>query len=312
MWTLPWADFMEKARQPIPISFRRSRLSPEMARAAVPWKTINQIQAVKNRSKKGGEPVRMVVLGDAGPARFWFARFLWPTSRVYETLLGHVRREMGRRNIDFSMQLGDQMKVGKIKEYKKLLALLAERVAWPFLTVLGNHDRSAPHAGGTNKLYRAVFGEPDYFFDYAGVRFVVLDTSLGSLSPKQLNWLDSVLQTDLRKIVFTHEPPGVFKQWTRFLFFNGGGFRRGSLEFVEIMARYNVDRVYMGHVHRFGFKEYKGVRYVLSGSAGSPLYPVPAVREKKFFNYLLVEISSQGIRETVCKLDGTSFSLPPT
>ncbi|MBI4056205.1 MAG: metallophosphoesterase [Elusimicrobia bacterium] len=308
--TLPW-DIAQRARDKLlePVSFRRTRLSPEMELAAAPWKTTHQIQRIQNASKSLTKPLRFVVLGDSGPARFWFGRLLWPTPNVYERLLNKVQNNLSDTPFDFSVHVGDQLTVGKLKEYKRLLQILSDRVTWPYLTVIGNHERSAPHAGGNNKLYRSVFGDPDYTFDHGGVRFVVLDTSLGKLNPDQLKWLDQVLRTDQRKIVFTHEPPDVFKQWTRFLCFKGGGFRDGSDEFVELMAKHRVDRVYMGHVHHFGFMEWKGVRYVLSGSSGSPLYPLPARGEKKFFNYILVEITSNSIQETVYKLDDSFFTL---
>jgi hypothetical protein len=112
-----------------------------------------------------------------------------------------------------------------------------------------------------------------------------------------------VLDTDKRKIVFTHIPPNQIKQWTHGV----GGIKKGGAAFVDLMAKRNVDRVYMGHVHLLGTAEIKGVKYVLSGGGGSPLYPSTAPR--RLHHYLVIESGPDGVKETVHPLKGASFPI---
>jgi 3',5'-cyclic AMP phosphodiesterase CpdA len=182
------------------------------------------------------------------------------------------------------------------------------RVTKPYLTVIGNHDRSYPHGRSHSRLYRSLFGRSNYFFDYGGVRFVTLDSSRGRLTQLQLKWLTMVLATRLRKVVFTHMPPVVLKLWGGAGAHHLGGFDRGADRFTDLMAELEVERVYMGHVHCFGVQDYKGVRYILTGGGGSPLFPSGA--SDKFHHYLTVSVTPSGLRERVHSLDGSSFCIP--
>jgi hypothetical protein len=128
------------------------------------------------------------------------------------------------------------------------------------------------------------------------------------VSPGQLRWLDQALDTPLRKVVFTHMPPSVIKPWGK----NGGlrtwgGFGAGARDFTDIASRRGVKRVYVGHIHGLRFKDFQGVRYVITGGGCSPLYPAGV--HNNFHHYLTVEVTPQGIRETVRRADGASFSV---
>lgn len=61
---------------------------------------------------------------------------------------------------------------------------------------------------------------------------------------------------------------------------------------MDLMSLNKVARVYMGHIHGLGTLERGGVKYVLTGGGGSPLFPGPA-----------------GLVETVHAADGSSFLL---
>ena len=77
------------------------------------------------------------------------------------------------------------------------------------------------------------------------------------------------------------------------------------------MAKYSVKRVYMGHIHAFGIAEKNGVRYVLTGGGGSPLYPLPpGYPKRKKAHFIWVTAGPQGLSETVYEIDGNRFDLP--
>jgi hypothetical protein len=106
-------------------------------------------------------------------------------------------------------------------------------------------------------------------------------------------------------VVFTHMPPAPLGEWTDFGRKGAGGFREGSDAFMRLMSERGVSRVYVGHVHAFGVLDRGGVRYVLTGGGGSPLYPGPV--KDRFHHFLSVEAGPSGLVETVHRADGSSF-----
>ncbi|UPT73883.1 MAG: hypothetical protein M0D55_18890 [Elusimicrobiota bacterium] len=63
----------------------------------------------------------------------------------------------------------------------------------------------------------------------------------------------------------------------------------------------------MGHIHGLGTLERDGVKYVLTGGGGSPLFPGPV--KTKLHHWLSVETGPAGVTETVHASDGRSFPL---
>jgi 3',5'-cyclic AMP phosphodiesterase CpdA len=257
------------------------------------------------KPRRPGENFEFAVLGDAEPGRFWIFRALFNQPGVFQRQLAAIQEQA----VDFTVQLGDMVSCGLPHNYLKFFHQLNEvRVTKPYLTVCGNHDRSNPHGGSHSRLYRSLFGRSNYFFDYGGVRFVTLDSSRGRLTSLQFKWLRMVLKTNLRKVVFTHMPPVVLKLWGGAAAHHLGGFEQGADRFTDLMSQLEVERVYMGHVHCFGVQDLKGVRYVLTGGGGSPLFPSGA--SDKFHHYLTVSVGSSGLKERVHSFDGSSFTVP--
>jgi hypothetical protein len=68
----------------------------------------------------------------------------------------------------------------------------------------------------------------------------------------------------------------------------------------------------MGHIHAFWAADHRGVRYIISGGGGSPLYPLPPGYPKKRFAHTLnVAVGPSGLVETVVPYKGKPFVLPP-
>lgn len=280
-------------------------LDPEsLEDISAPYRTERQIARLSRRGPVEG--FEFAVLGDVEPGRFWFSRKLFNIPGVFERQL----RRLQEHPIDFTVQLGDMVSRGVRRNYARFFRQLAAvGPSQPYLTVIGNHDRQSPHRRSNSDLYRACFGRNDYFFDHGGVRFVVVDTSARALSLPQLTWLSLALHTRKRKVVFTHVPPATLCGWTDFAGARGlGGFRRGAEEFTEIMSARAVDRVYLGHIHGFGVQDKSGVRYVLTGGGGSPLFPSEV--SDRYHHYLVVRVVPDGFSETVVDLDGRRFTVP--
>ena len=277
----------------------------ELHTLAEPWRLHRQLSHLTSKPRREGEAFEFAVLGDAEPGRFWIWRKLFNQPKVFETQLAAIQRH----SVDFSVQLGDMVSVGKPELYRRFFNQLhGVGVKKPYLTVCGNHDRSNPHGGSHSRLYRSLFGRSNYHFDYGGVRFVTLDSSRARVTRTQMKWLSMVFDTPLRKVVFTHMPPVLLKLWGGSAAHHMGGFQEGAHDFTDLMASAGVERVYMGHVHCFGVQDYKGVRYVLTGGGGSPLFPCGSA--DKYHHFLTVSVSSRGLRERVHSLDGSSFEVP--
>jgi hypothetical protein len=276
-------------------------------RLAVPFRTTTQLAKLTRTPRAVGEPYRFAVIGDAEPGRFWFWRALF--NRDQHAFWKQLKKA-DRAGADFILQLGDMVSRGVPRNFRAFFEnLRAAAPRTPYLTVIGNHDRHNPHGVSNSRVYRSLFGPTDYTFERGGRRFVVLDNSAGRITPGQLEWLRSVLSADKPAVVFTHIPPAPLGEWTDFAGRKGaGGFRAGADEFMRLMSERKVARVYMGHVHGLGVLDRGGVRYVLTGGGGSPLYPGPV--KDRFHHYLTVDDGPDGLVETVHRSDGTSFRLP--
>ncbi len=278
--------------------------SDEVARLAEPLRTERQLARLQENPRASGERFRFAVIGDAEPGRFWFSRLLFGRPGVFRRLLGRADAS----GADFVLQLGDLVSRGVRARFRDLfLQLRAARLRTPFLTVIGNHDRHAPHGVTNDRLYRRYWGGTDWVLDRGDWRFVTLDSSAGRVTPAQLAWLDSVLVPGKRLIVFTHIPPSPLGEFTDHGPLKGvGGFREGAVPFMRLLAARGVERVYMGHVHGLGVVKRDGVTYVLTGGGGSPLYPSSL---RRLHHSLDVEVGPDGVRETVRPLDAAPFPL---
>ena len=277
-------------------------------------------------------PFTFGVLGDSEPGRFWWQRLFNPGENAFIDQW----RTLQASGIDFTLQLGDFVSEGNVANYREHVDLIDREWTKPILRCLGNHDRSAPNDEADKSLYDAVFGPRDYYFDHAGWRFVSLDSSDRKVTASQLVWLKRVLAVPGPKVLFTHVPPAYLKNrpimpalrklavsaepiahpaglggYLKDLITNY--FKDGASEFEEIVSNGGVKAVYMGHIHAFWAADYRGVRYVISGGGGSPLYrPLPpGYPQHHFAHTLRVRVGSSGLVETALPYKGTAFSLPP-
>lgn len=290
-------------------------------------------QLAKLSGARAAERFSFGVIGDAEPGRFPWERVFSPGPHVFADQMKSLQAAAP----DFVLQLGDFVSEGVPENYRAHVAWMDADLHVPLLRCLGNHDRSRPNGDADKNLYDAVFGPRDYFFDRGGWRFIALDSSDRKLTPDQISWLRTALDSPLRKVVFTHVPPKYLKdekplaevgaletesaESTRVEALSGGVhdfftnyFVDGAAEFEAMVSAPSarVAAVYMGHIHAFWAADHRGVRYVISGGGGSPLYPLPpGFPKKKFAHYLTVEAGPAGLVETVHPLKGAPFVLPP-
>ncbi len=294
---------------------------PDLGEARGVWGNEAQLAKLRRGNPDPKESFTIAVIGDSEPGRFW-DRWWGPGKNAYRRQLADIHA----RGADLIVQLGDFVSDGEPKAYRSYLKTLKEHVTLPILHLIGNHDRTGGGKGpGDKTLYRTVFGDPtDFYFDYNGFRFVILDSADYRVTESQLDWLDRTLDTPLRKVVFTHMGPSYLRGEFRSIGPNAGNpnaqrkgivpkgfFEEGSHRFGEIVAGRSVARVYVGHIHAFGLAEREGVRYVLTGGGGSPLYPLPpGYPRRRKGHYLMLRLDPKRVQETVHELGGVSFPIP--
>jgi predicted phosphodiesterase len=282
----------------------------DLIEARKTWGTSAQITALHRAQPTPKATFSFAVIGDGEGGRFPWQR-PWAPKDAYKKQL----RAIHAAGPDLIVQLGDFVSKGTAANYRAYVAFLRGAVTLPMLHIIGNHDRSKPNGDADKVMYSALFGTPtDYALDYNGWRFIALDTSDYKLQPAQLRWLEQQLRGSDQALIFTHIVPKYLKGKIKSRGVGAAGiipkayFEEGSAEFARLVKTYKVRRVYMGHIHAYGTADVDGIKYVLSGGGGSPLYPLPpGYPKRKKAHYLLITADSQGLRETVHELGGNSF-----
>ncbi len=294
------------------VSGKQGEVPADIIEAAKTWGTAAQCSKLEASNPEAKETFSFAVLGDIELGRFPWQRVFAPKGAF-----GKLMALIHAGSPDLIVQLGDFVSKGTVKNYREYVSLIGKTVSLPMLTVIGNHDRRQTNGtNGDRTLYRALFGDTDFFYDYNGWRFIGLDTSDHKLRPAQLEWLARTLKPGGRSLIFTHVPPDYLKN--RVLVHEpevekqgynmSGYFKEGSREFEALITAAGVRRVYMGHIHAYGTAERRGVRYVLSGGGGSPLYPLPPGYPKmRLAHFVLVTLGPSGIAERVFKADGSEL-----
>ena len=179
------------------------------------------------------------------------------------------------------------------REQWRLYIDATKSIPFPSFHVPGNHDIWDKPSG---RLYRELWGQTYFAFDYGNARFIGLDTEsgLGRLGEEQFRWLEQQLKTAAQRNVFLffHRPV-----------FPVDGARGSSLDeypvererIHQLFVRYRdrVRAVFAGHEHLYNRQEHEGITYVISGGGGAPLYTAPELGG--FHHYLLVHVAGHNV-----------------
>jgi len=139
--------------------------------------------------------------------------------------------------VAFSLWLGDLTQYSGSDEMALARMALA-RLQRPRHTLRGNHDQR----GG---FYEQEFGELSYTFEFAGWKFIMLDTNPGDATPidaERMQWLrDMLAETDAEQplVLCSHHP----------LAPNGGLRLAGADDVLALFAGHNLKAVLGAHHH---------------------------------------------------------------
>ena len=216
---------------------------------------------------------------EAQPEAFTFA-VLGDVHGDY-AVMTQILEQMAPYKPDLCVQIGDLFGGRKGNQPFESYVACLRKGGVPCLTVVGNHDVHA----GAREGFRQYIGREDLYFDYGPARFILLDTSRRWLSTKQLEWFRSCLETSKRKFVFTHMPPYLGNWWIN-------AFHGGSAPFLRLCAEYNVEHVFVGHLHVLDWTVYEGVPFTCTGVGG--IKPSFAPLGVPFRGFVLVHVTAEG------------------
>ncbi len=212
---------------------------------------------------------------------------------------------------DFLVHTGDLVPRGSDldawEEYFRVAQpLLAQRCEF---VAIGNHDLSGKGAK-RREPFLQFFASPDnplaayYTFRWGNSRFFVLD-SQDTWEADERPWLKERLESAdteegiAHRIVVLHHSP-----------FSTGmhGPDRGmrSAGILHMLLEHHVDLVLGGHDHMYERDQYGGIKYIISGGGGAPLYDVtPRATGRAYTSsiYHLVEVHVDGEKVSVTARD---------
>jgi len=186
-----------------------------------------------------------------------FAFVVIGDNRDNDPMFSYLLEVANRMDPLFIINVGDFVFSGLQAQYDNYVRLISPSKA-PAISVLGNHD--VRHDG--REIFARMFGPEDFYFDYGNCRFICLDNSDYELTDEQLAWAERLLDTGLHTFVFMHVPPKTAR-WLH-------DFDRGADRFMELMKRYQVDYVFLGHIHMYDRQVIDGITYIVTGGAGAP------------------------------------------
>jgi hypothetical protein len=205
----------------------------------------------------------------------------------------------------FVIQVGDLIR-GYVQtddefraQWKRFKAQISGLGDVPYYPVPGNHDvfnKERKPEGAA--VFREVWGDLYYSFNYRNTHFTVLDTdhegSQRSISGAQLKWLKSDLQEaqeQTHRIVLFHRPPSNLKN---------------EDELHAVFVKHKVVAAIYGHEHHYHQYVRDGVRYVMTMAATN--LGTDFEEAGSFHHYLLATVRDTSFSYAIVKKGGI---LPP-
>lgn len=203
---------------------------------------------------------------------------------VFETLLAKAQSAQ----IPFGVHLGDFVPHAVEKQYAFFLGEMARRPRFPLFMVAGNHDVEEDRF---HHFFEKTMGPRQVSFSYEKDLFILLDNAVRPTNDF-LPWLEETLQKNAKGkrhiFLFMHRPAfDVDPSKDTFII-------NPSYPLHQTAKKWGIDYVVAGHYHSYLRSEADGVRYVVTGGAGSPLYG-----KRSFYHALYLEVDETRFVETL-------------
>ncbi len=247
-----------------------------------------------------------------------FRFVLYGDSRGGHAAHAAVMRGIAREGADFVVHTGDLVGNGRVEEqWQRFFDIEREALrnaAW--VPVVGNHELQGSNREAIENFRRYVHSEEDsprpeldYTLRYGNVQLVLANAFDNWTSAPMRAWLDDQL-TRMRS-----EAPDDFVivvlHWGMHSSGNHGENRAlRAAGVADVLRRHRVDLVVAGHDHIYERGEERGLRYVVSGGAGAPLYDRATTRAytqvfARQYHYVRVEAERERLSITAVRPDGS-------
>jgi 3',5'-cyclic AMP phosphodiesterase CpdA len=198
----------------------------------------------------------------------------------------------------FVIVTGDAVRHGYAEEFDNYLLPALANTDLPYFIAIGNHDVGLEKKA---EEFRTIFGQDslNFYFDYGNSRFIFLDncsavTPWESALARADAWL-AATPAGYRTYVSAHKPPANIEKWAYHAM-----SAQDSTAFTDLMAKHQVDEVYLGHIHAYSTATLDGVDYTLSGGAGAGLHGRFGPRGS-VHHYVLCDASPSGVDQTLVR-----------
>ncbi len=229
---------------------------------------------------------------------------------------------IAREGAEWAIHTGDLVDDGRDEDqWQRFFEIEAELLAsTPMLPVIGNHELSRPGSSGVDLYRRYVRCAPsaespspelDYAFAWGNVHLVLVNAYDDFSDEGTAQWLDQRLAA-ARRAADEH------RGWVLFVSHWGPRssgphgdnrpFRRG--EVVSMLRRHRVDATIAGHDHLYERGDDQGLRYIVTGGGGSPLYRRRFERDHarvvvSEHHFVRVDVESERLVFTAVRPDGS-------
>lgn len=227
-----------------------------------------------------------------------------------------VVAQMRKRKADFGIHTGDMvLSGGKPEEWSKFFEietpLLRDRCVY---ACIGNHELID---GGMPSFLRyfhpGMHGEPTltYTVRWGSARFFFLNAFATSLTTTDRAWLERELndadgEQGLRhRFIVMHQGPSSSGPH------GGGQFFDDGLR--KMLLAHKITMVFAGHDHLYERGVRDGLRYIVSGGGGAPLYPSkpeksqPTQAAESAHHFVSVDVDGAKITTTAIRKDGSTL-----
>jgi 3',5'-cyclic AMP phosphodiesterase CpdA len=197
-------------------------------------------------------------------------------------------------DMEFLLHTGDMVNNDSPREWD-LYREATARFRKPLRVVIGNHEL---YGGGKPDTFAERFGlsGTSWSFTHKDAHFAIVDNAKGTFPDNTLAWLDRDLAAHPKGkggittlIVAMHVPPrtdGIFPHGTV------SDYGEQSAKLLAILKRHGVDTVLSGHEHMQYVEDWEGVRVLVSGGAGAPMFPF------QWYGYYRIDVENGRVRET--------------
>lgn len=235
----------------------------------------------------GNSPENVARLA-AAPADGSYAFAVMGDSRngleTFETLIDRT----ARGGVAFGVHLGDFVPYRTDGEFAFMLHEFSEHAPYPLFVAPGNHDVAAD---GDAEAFRRALGPTQTFFSYGGDLFLIADNAVRP-AEESLPWLEEVLKRHApgkgRIFLFMHRPVFAIDKKTDRMAVDPNS------PLHQFAKRWGIGYVFFGHYHSYLRAEMDGVRYVVTGGAGSPLYG-----RRAFHHAMILDVGRSAVQETL-------------